>query len=165
MTSDDTEKFASKRCLKCAYVLDALKSRKCPECGHPFDPVDPSTFSTRARRDQNRWIVLSMYLTPLTISLLYWIIEYSGSATTSINNMPVWGGLTIALWQTSGPFAWVLSNPFNLTAIIGIFCSIWTVYLTLVLMTGLRNLPYAVHLLLAFVWCCSGCPPAVVVIT
>ncbi len=158
MTSDDTEKFASKRCLKCAYVLDALKSRKCPECGHPFDPADPSTFRTGARHDKNRWIVVSMYLTPLAITFLFWIIDYFGSAPSTLRNLPDLGGLTIGMWQATGPFAWVILNSLSFIAVITTFFGVWSAFLSLVLMTRLRNLPYAVHLFLALVWCCSGLP-------
>lgn len=35
------------RCLGCYYVLDHLAGRRCPECGRPFDPADPSTYTTK----------------------------------------------------------------------------------------------------------------------
>jgi hypothetical protein len=35
-------------CLDCGYVLDHLAEPRCPECGRPFDPRDPSTFTTPA---------------------------------------------------------------------------------------------------------------------
>jgi len=35
-----------KRCLGCAYILDGLPENRCPECGQPFDPDDPTTFNT-----------------------------------------------------------------------------------------------------------------------
>ena len=148
----------SKYCSKCGYVLDALKIRKCPECGHPFDPVNPSTFSTRARRDKNRWIVLSMYLTPLAITFLFWIIDHFGSAPSTLSTLPEWGGLTIGMRQATGPFAWVILNTRDLIAIITTFFGVWSAFLSLILLTRLRNLPYVVHLLLALVWCCSGLP-------
>jgi hypothetical protein len=31
-------------CRKCQYVLDGLPEDRCPECGTPFEPGDPSTY-------------------------------------------------------------------------------------------------------------------------
>jgi rRNA maturation protein Nop10 len=35
------------RCLNCGYVLLGLPEGQCPECGRPFDPAEPATFSTK----------------------------------------------------------------------------------------------------------------------
>lgn len=35
------------RCLHCGYTLRCLTTPRCPECGHAFDPGDPSTYQTR----------------------------------------------------------------------------------------------------------------------
>ena len=32
-------------CLDCNYALQGLASRRCPECGRHFDPIDPSTMN------------------------------------------------------------------------------------------------------------------------
>jgi len=37
---DDT----TARCLGCGYSLRGLTEPRCPECGRPFDPADPTTF-------------------------------------------------------------------------------------------------------------------------
>jgi hypothetical protein len=34
-------------CVQCSYALDGLPERRCPECGQPFDPDEPTTFRTR----------------------------------------------------------------------------------------------------------------------
>ncbi len=34
----------ARRCLGCGYILDGLPENRCPECGQPFDPADPSSF-------------------------------------------------------------------------------------------------------------------------
>lgn len=39
-------------CRICQYDLARLDARRCPECGHPFDPADPLTFDLRRRRPQ-----------------------------------------------------------------------------------------------------------------
>jgi hypothetical protein len=36
-------------CRKCLYVLDGLPENRCPECGRPFDPDSPDTYSTSPR--------------------------------------------------------------------------------------------------------------------
>lgn len=33
-----------KHCLGCSYRLDGLPENRCPECGRPFDPDDPTTY-------------------------------------------------------------------------------------------------------------------------
>lgn len=33
-------------CWECGYSLRGLSSRRCPECGRPFDPADPPTLNT-----------------------------------------------------------------------------------------------------------------------
>lgn len=37
-------------CLGCSYVLDGLPENRCPECGRPFEPNDPTTFRMSPRR-------------------------------------------------------------------------------------------------------------------
>ena len=32
-------------CLGCGYILEGLPESRCPECGQPFSPGDPDTFS------------------------------------------------------------------------------------------------------------------------
>ena len=36
-------------CIKCRYSLFGLTSPRCPECGQPFDPNDPTTYLTTDR--------------------------------------------------------------------------------------------------------------------
>lgn len=35
-------------CSNCAYNLRGARAHRCPECGHAFDPSDPTTFDTGA---------------------------------------------------------------------------------------------------------------------
>ena len=39
-----------KRCLDCAYILDGLPEHRCPECGRPFDPDDPDSYTVQSPR-------------------------------------------------------------------------------------------------------------------
>ena len=32
-------------CRSCRYGLEGLDAGRCPECGVPFDPTDPSTYA------------------------------------------------------------------------------------------------------------------------
>src|SRR5690349_13356792 len=56
----------SKACLKCGYILDGLAENRCPECGHPFNPVDSSTFDTpslaRIRASSGAGLRVRLYL-------------------------------------------------------------------------------------------------------
>jgi hypothetical protein len=36
-------------CRSCQYELVGLNKGRCPECGRPFDPADPTTFQARRR--------------------------------------------------------------------------------------------------------------------
>lgn len=38
---------APRTCQACGYALCALPEPRCPECGTPYDPEDPTTFRTR----------------------------------------------------------------------------------------------------------------------
>jgi predicted amidophosphoribosyltransferase len=33
------------RCVACGHALDGIRSLECPECGRPFDPRDPDTYT------------------------------------------------------------------------------------------------------------------------
>lgn len=37
------------RCAKCGYALQGLPTTRCPECGSPFDPLDPLSFDDIGR--------------------------------------------------------------------------------------------------------------------
>jgi hypothetical protein len=44
-------------CKECGYQLNRLSSSACPECGHPFDPQDSSTFTFERNRRARLWII------------------------------------------------------------------------------------------------------------
>src|SRR3954447_6806615 len=46
MTVSDEHGVAEGSCWECGYALRGLASRRCPECGRPFDPADPTTMNT-----------------------------------------------------------------------------------------------------------------------
>lgn len=37
-------------CRKCGYALHGLSKNRCPECGLPFDPADPTSFVSATAR-------------------------------------------------------------------------------------------------------------------
>jgi hypothetical protein len=55
------------RCKTCHYSLDGLTEHRCPECGTPFDPNDPSTFAPSARE---RLPTASLLLLLLLVSMI-----------------------------------------------------------------------------------------------
>jgi hypothetical protein len=154
-------------CRKCSYILDGLPENRCPECGQPFDPGNPRTFRLRPKRIQNRALVVLMYLLPLTISLLFWAGSDSSQWQGSGHGAPLDSRLIIGLWQACGPWAWALLE-WHATTEFGIcacFTIVWLAWIGLVCATRLRNWPYLAHFMMSFLWCCSGCPPAGLVIT
>ncbi len=65
-SSESTERY----CRDCGYSLHRLGTAKCPECGRPFDPDDPTTFASRSRRRQLRRIENRLVLAGLAMALL-----------------------------------------------------------------------------------------------
>ena len=39
----------SAQCRECGYLLRGLPEPRCPECGRPFDPHDPTTYRDPTR--------------------------------------------------------------------------------------------------------------------
>jgi hypothetical protein len=107
--------------------------------------------------------VVSMYLLPLGLSLLFWTVQDSSKWAGGFVSLA--NRLLVGLWQATGPFAWVLMNSFGKLEILIAFGVAWSAWLIVVLSTRLRQLPYVVHFGASFLWCISGCPPAGLVIT
>lgn len=62
------------RCLSCKYDLTHLTEHRCPECGRPFDPSDPSTFQVPPASNKKpllRGIVLIAVSYPVSFALCY----------------------------------------------------------------------------------------------
>jgi hypothetical protein len=49
-------------CTRCDYPVTEVAARTCPECGQPFDPADPTTFSARPTARRRRWTRRAVYL-------------------------------------------------------------------------------------------------------
>ena len=47
-------------CATCKYSLRGLSNNRCPECGNPFDPDDPRSYSTPSCWWQRRGRVLGV---------------------------------------------------------------------------------------------------------
>ncbi len=157
----------TKYCLACSYVLDGLPENRCPECGRMFHHGDAHTFGLRAKIKNNGVPVVLMYLLPLTLSIAVWAAADSSRWHGTGYGMVLQDRLMVGLWQACGPLAWVTleTRTTSDVAILGIFSVSWTVWLTLVSKTRLRQLPYLLHLAFGFLWCFAGCPPTGLVVT
>jgi hypothetical protein len=153
-------------CRKCNYNLAGNRSRTCPECGRPFDPADPTSFRVKPERLKNAWIILAIYLAPLALSLLFWLVKMEGDwGPRPRGAAPVDDVLSIWMWQATGPLALPVGMADTPMLIHLTFLCVWPGYLALVLRTRLRQLPYVVHAVFACAWCCSGCMLAVVALS
>ena len=45
MSDRPSADISPRTCLGCGYILDGLPENRCPECGQPFSPDNPDTFS------------------------------------------------------------------------------------------------------------------------
>jgi hypothetical protein len=105
----------------------------------------------------------AMYALALGAVMLFWAMSDSNYWAGGF--VPLHYRLLVGLWQASGPFAWAILGSLDQLRILVIFAAVWAIWLTIVLITRLRDLPYSFHLLMALVWCLSGFPPAACVIT
>ncbi len=70
MATKEAATSSPKYCLSCSYVLDGLVSRRCPECGHPFDPANPETFARSGRQPiQRKWAHRSLILAAILLPI------------------------------------------------------------------------------------------------
>ncbi len=120
-------------------------------------------YAAPERRPNSGLVVLLMYLLPLALSLLFWVLQ--DSSRWPGGTRPPGARLLIGLWQATGPFAWVVMGRFSTWSIVSAFALTWCGWLSIVLTSGLRNRPYALHFVASCLWCVSGCPPSALVIT
>jgi hypothetical protein len=78
-------------CKTCHYSLTGLTGppHRCPECGNPFDPNDPSTFDVLHRK-KPRWIrfVVIAVLTYIVLFVFMAHETFTRPAPQIINNIP-----------------------------------------------------------------------------
>src|SRR6266446_4734126 len=66
------------RCLACYYLLRDLGEARCPECGRPFDPKNPRTFTTRPPFVRWKFWLPSLLLS-IAGGLLIWIVLFASA--------------------------------------------------------------------------------------
>lgn len=66
------------QCLACGYVIDAIPSAQCPECGRAFDPSDPATFDIGGKR-RTRRRVLRVVIGVAALGFLTAVLAYAAS--------------------------------------------------------------------------------------
>lgn len=62
-------------CEACGYWLRALQVNRCSECGHDFDPLDPSTTARSSQVVLRRQAVRKARVFALSVALLY-VLSY-----------------------------------------------------------------------------------------
>lgn len=86
-------------CLDCGYALHGLPTPRCPECGRPFDPLDPKTMNMgRELSELAKWVL--------------------GPVRWPVSLMS-WGAIAISLWYARLPGD-QLANSSSLWILIGL---------------------------------------------
>src|SRR4051794_14856221 len=58
MTGSAENAIVEGPCWECGYELRGLQTPRCPECGRPFDPADPTTVNMgQAVGPVTRWLM------------------------------------------------------------------------------------------------------------
>ncbi len=152
----DRRRSSSKRCLDCRYILDGMQSQVCPECGRPFDPEDPATFTRRqnqeARSAPTRRAVAIVVLYSSCLGLC-WLLS-----TGLVSGYPLEHRIRFVLWMACGPIAYVA--PFRVATLT--FAACWTAWLTIACRTRVNRIPLLLHFCMGLLWCLSGCPATAV---
>ena len=109
--------------------------------------------------------VVSVYLLVLGMVIWFWA---SDSGQWAGGFVPLHFRLMVGLWQATGPFSFGLtriSHPELTLAISLIFLATWSLWLSIVLASPLRNWPLIVHFIMAMSWCAVGFMPTSMLIT
>ena len=61
-------------CIDCDYALKKLESNRCPECGRPFDPQNPSTYRPVSSEHRKAYLVSEIKTTGCIFSMLLLVL-------------------------------------------------------------------------------------------
>jgi hypothetical protein len=148
-------------CLGCRHNLRGLTEARCPECGRPFDPRDPRTWTTSAVRKQRLAVLIPMYYFPLALVALLWtrcIVSRGAPYGLYEPGTTIWATALSAC----GPLLDVLPRSmlyWQSPGVYGLAAVLWLGWLALIWVTPMRRLPYVVHGVLAvgaLAWCLWG---------
>jgi hypothetical protein len=81
-------------CRHCGYILDHLAENRCPECGRHFDPDDPRTYLSRARRSLRRRLMLTPLILLPFVAIASWMFRPTTPPVKSVRP-PNWLSLNI----------------------------------------------------------------------
>lgn len=91
-------------CLNCHYDLRGNASKTCPECGHAFDPQDPSSYVTHAWSPH--WLHRAVGAT-LLVLVIVWAVTSTGSVFEMFFDLSslIWVAAVLVggLWFSFGP--------------------------------------------------------------
>lgn len=118
------------RCLNCDYPLRGLATTICPECGRPFDPNDPSTFTHPSRRTSllNKKTTLLLAISDCLVIGLTFVTVPHHPETAIWLSIPVAGALGVMLVSArgKGPLAvGGLTASIAAAGLTGWFCLSW----------------------------------------
>ena len=123
-------------CWECGYSLRGLDSRRCPECGRPFDPADPTTMNMgRNVGPVSKWLMRPPGAPTLTLTAAAVLASLWACA------VPTRRGAFVDLLSNSMPFirgrwslAWLRRSWLNLDAPEGRFllaASLWAIVIAI----------------------------------
>ena len=119
--------------------------RKAPPRARPR-----ATYRERAKRPNQPWLVVGLYLPPLVLSLFTWMSVHPSSPATWTMRMLVF------VQSVCGPIGCFIPR---LDIAVPIALLEWGIWLVVVTQTRVREWPYPAHFLLAWAWVCWGCLP------
>ena len=143
------------RCRSCAYDLQKLSEKRCPECGREFDPADSETYLTRPYPDRRLFILAVCGFAggavgPMAAlaSRAGWIDWNSGVGTLlypvalvlMLGGVGLSGGVAWSAFQVfRGQFPWVV-RPDRVRLAFGIAVTAFALFVAFIVVTGVLRL-------------------------
>ena len=146
-------------CPRCEYDLRGNISGICPECGLRSHTTESGLTRFLPLKVRNLKYLCAAYFVPMMVFLVHGVLTFRinfGPAT-----LDHWRDYCLMGWllRISGPAVLLVILPLGTVTFLPVitYCIVgYTTWLWFVWNTRLRELPYWLHCMLAFVWCWSG---------